>query len=208
MPDDLDLMQLASGGQTLARLDNTDYRAVHVVLAWPDGGVPSLYCSYRDWNDMPVARLVEQERQITELAETVTRQAAESLKQFHRAIAAETRIAELERAIADWAAAPPQIAPPGTDARLPSKHAPIPASGGTEKRVACDHCSKRIWPDQLDKHVAEKHAAQPRQFVEDLGWRCAASGPPRAISAVDPTRRKQRQIAYGMAPLLERERGR
>jgi hypothetical protein len=68
MTDTLDLMQLASAGQKLARVDDTDYLAVHVVLACAADGTPTVYCAYHDWAATPIARLAVKEQEIAELA--------------------------------------------------------------------------------------------------------------------------------------------
>lgn len=188
MPDELDLMQLASSGQKLARLDGTDYLAVHLVLAWESGGVPSVYCAYQNWPTSPIARLAAKEEEIAELAAILDKWAQETTVQTQRAEAALTRVAELEMQLAE-------------------RQEPPPAD------LICPDCGKGGWRSAkaLQMHrqrthqgmVAMPHApAQPLQFVEDLGWRCAAKGcaGAHARDLHDPafcTLHAQRQITNG-----------
>lgn len=161
MDNTLDLLQLASAGQALARVDDTDYLAVQLVLARPAAGAITMYCAYRDWAATPIARLAEKDKAIAELEATLSRQAAESLKQAQRAIAAEARIKELEL----------QLATP-----------PDP--------IVCPDCGKNGWKSAkaLQMHQQRAHQGMvavrtdmhAQQFVEDLGWRCAAKGCPGA----------------------------
>lgn len=161
MPDDLDLMQLASTGALLAKLDDTDYLDCRIVLAWPVGGVPRLYCAHRDWAAMPIARLAEKNQQIAELESTLSRQAAEALKQAQRASAAEARIKQLEQQLRN---APPAETPSDNQA------APDPPP----EPIICPDCGKGGWKNAhaLDVHRGRAHAPAPI----DQGWRCAEKG--------------------------------
>lgn len=161
MPDDLDMMQLASSGQLLATEDATQYLGVHVVLAWTNDGVPTLYCAYKDWAAMPIARLAAKDRELAELAELAEQRAQQVLDLRQQVAALQHQLANRE---------PPTDAPPP---KQPYQ------SGGAKQRIACEACGKRIWPDLMAKHMAEKHPpapAAPIQLVSDEGWHCAAKG--------------------------------
>lgn len=230
--DDLDLMQLASTGQTLARLDLIEYLAVHVVLAWPASGAPSIYCAYRDWAEKPVARLAAKEQEIVELTQTLEQQSQEALRQAQRASAAEARIAALEAQLTERE--PPHETPAQNQAKMfraqavalqagedgapeggkvPCDHPGCldwikPRGMAAHKRQAhgigilgtvssaldapaqnerrkCPHCAARPKVIGLAEHIAREHPhetsivavpSRPVQFVEPLGWRCAAKG--------------------------------
>lgn len=158
MPDDLDLMQLASTGQKLAREGDTDYLAVHVVLAWAADGTPTMYCAYRDWAATPIARLAakDQELEAQLAARTNERPLPEAPAQNQAAMLAQ------------------QAAYIGVEPSAP----PDP--------IICPDCGAGDWrsPKALQMHrqrahqgmVAVRTPAAPLQFVEELGWRCAAKG--------------------------------
>lgn len=180
--DELDLMQLASTGQKLARVDDVDYLSVHVVLAWPAEGAPTLYCPYVAWPKTPVARLVERDKEIAELEGTLSRQAAESLKQFQRASAAEARIRELEAQITALA---PRETPAQNQARMfQAQAAALDDDPGAPGAGPCPDCGRDDFKNAraLQMHRQRTHQGMvavrkaPEQFVEDLGWRCAAKG--------------------------------
>lgn len=196
MPDDLDLMQLASTGQKLARIDDTDYLAVHVVLAWPSGGVPAVYCAYADWATTPIARLAAKEAEIAELAAGLERYAAEATDQARRAESAEARLKELEQQIANQAASLIDLS-----AKLAAKDAQAPETPAQNQGrmlhaqhaaldpepIICPDCDESGWKSAraLQMHRQRAHQGmqtpqQSKQFVEDLGWRCAAKGCPGA----------------------------
>lgn len=159
MPDDLDLMQLASSGQKLARVDDVDYLAVHVVLAWPATGAPSVYCTYTEWPGTHAARLAAKEHEIAELAAGLERYAAEAVEQAQRAEAALARVAELEQ-------------------RLAERPKPQPSDPGP-----CPDCGKHDWHTAraLQMHRQRAHqgmqAGPRRASIELVGddptWRCA-----------------------------------
>jgi hypothetical protein len=159
--DDLDLMQLASQGQPLARVDDVDYVRVHVVLAWRQGGVPTLYCAESDWKATPIARLAEKDREIAALAALNDRLAA--------------RVAELEL----LRAAPPETPAQNQAAMFRAQAAALSADVGP-----CPDCNETGWKSAraLQMHRQRAHQgmqtvkAPPRQFVEELGWHCAAKG--------------------------------
>jgi hypothetical protein len=178
--NDLDLLQLAATGQLLARVDDTDYLAVHIVLARHDAGVPAIYCTYADWPGTLVARLAEREREIVELAAGLECYAAEVVTQARRAEAALARVAELEAQLAELPAA-----------ELAEDTAPAPMEPDDGK-VLCDHpgCGQRIHPRGLGSHKKRAHGidgpighkssgkvAPAIQLVEDNpSWRCAEPG--------------------------------
>jgi hypothetical protein len=147
---------LLAQGQTLATVDDVVYQAVRLVFACHVDEAPALYCSLDDWPSSHAARLAAKDREIAELAALTDRQAQQVLRLSQR-------LATLEERLKD-APAP----------KLPQQ------TGGVEKRIICDHCGKRIWPDLMEKHIAEKHPSAPGapiQLVNDSpGWRCAARG--------------------------------
>lgn len=212
MPDDLDLMQLASTGQKLARVDDTDYLACHLVLAWPAGGVPSLYCSYGDWAATPIARLAAKEQEIAELAQTLESWAAEVMEQTRRATAAEARVKELEAQLAT-VPPPPQTPAQNQAAQFEAQAAYLndaPPDPPPEP-IICPDCDKGGWASQraLQMHRQRVHQGmlafgnKPKQFVEELGWRCAAKGcaGAHARDLHDPhfcTLHAQRQLSNGV----------
>jgi hypothetical protein len=178
MPDDVDLMQLASTGQKLARLDDTDYLAVHVVLAWAADGTPTVYCAYHDWASMPIARLAAKEQEIAELAAGLERYATEATDQARRAEVAEARIKELEAQLAERAEQPPPETPMQNQTKMLEKQAASLSVEDTTPAavIQCPDCGKGGWKNThaLDVHRGRAHA--PQQFVEELGWHCAAKG--------------------------------
>jgi hypothetical protein len=178
MPDDMDLMQLASTGQKLARLDDTDYLAVHVVLAWAADGTPTVYCAYHDWATMPIARLAAKEQEIAELAAGLERYATEATDQARRAEVAEARIKELEAQLAERAEQPPPETPMQNQTKMLEKQAASLSVEDTTPAavIQCPDCGKGGWKNThaLDVHRGRAHA--PQQFVEELGWHCAAKG--------------------------------
>jgi hypothetical protein len=178
MPDDVDLMQLASTGQKLARLDDTDYLAVHVVLAWAADGAPTVYCAYHDWASMPIARLAAKEQEIAELAAGLERYATEATDQARRADSAEARIKELEAQLVERAAQPPPETPIQNQTKMLEKQAASLIVEDTTPAavIQCPDCGKGGWKNThaLDVHRGRAHA--PQQFVEELGWHCAAKG--------------------------------
>jgi hypothetical protein len=171
MPDDLDLMQLASQGQTLARVDDVDYVRVHVVLAWAAGGVPTLYCAESDWATMPIARLAEKDRQLAELAAL-----NDCLAALNDRLVA--RVAELEL----LRAAPPETPAQNQAAMFRAQHATL--NEDSADPIVCPDCNETGWKSAraLQMHRQRAHQgmqtvkAPPRQFVEELGWHCAAKG--------------------------------
>jgi hypothetical protein len=181
MTDDLDLMQLASQGQKLARVDDVDYLAVQIVFAWPTDGAPSVYCAQHDWPHSHAARLAARDQAIAELEITLGQQAAESLKQAQRASAAEARIRELE---AQLRAAPPLPTPKqNQEAMFRAQSAALDAQIAEE--LSCPDCDERGWksPRSLQMHRQRAHQGMQTakklaalQFVEELGWRCKAKG--------------------------------
>lgn len=144
---------LRESGTEIARVDDTAYLALRAVYACTDGQAPSLYCLESDWAAQPVARLAELLRVNDRLA---------------------ARVAELETRLAE------RESPPPDPERSIVKHPPSLANGGSDKRVVCQQCGKHIWPDRLDKHMAEKHPRAPDAPIvlvdTDLSWRCAAKG--------------------------------
>lgn len=157
--DDLDLMQLAIQGQLLACVDDTSYRAVRVVFACPSDGVPDIYCAEADWDATPAARM------------------AELLRVNDRLVA---RVAELELRLAERPA--PVTEPPvQNQERMLRKQAAALLDVGL-----CPDCDKGGWKSAkaLQMHrqrahqgmIAVRIPAQPIQFVEELGWKCAAKG--------------------------------
>jgi hypothetical protein len=88
------------------------------------------------------------------------------------------QIAALQRKVAELESALKQQASERTIAP-PARRAGGWEAGGADKRVMCDRCGKRIWPDLLERHVAEKHPPAPDHpiaLTDDQGWRCAARG--------------------------------
>jgi hypothetical protein len=162
--DDLDLMQPASQGQPLARVDDVAYLRVHVVLAWAAGGVPTLYCAESDWKATPIARLAEKDREIAELAALNDRLAA--------------RVAELEL----LRAAPPETPAQNHAAMFRTQHTVLHEDSADP--IVCPDCNETGWKSAraLQMHRQRAHQgmqtvkAPPRQFVEELGWHCAAKG--------------------------------
>lgn len=64
----LDTLAAHLGLTTLARVDNTDYCLLEVVIARDEGG-NRIYCLYRDWGESPMGRIANLElivRQNTE----------------------------------------------------------------------------------------------------------------------------------------------
>jgi hypothetical protein len=160
MTDTVDLMQLASAGQKLARVDDTDYLAVHVVLAWATDSTPTVYCAYHDWAATPIARLAVKEQEIAELAAGLERYATEATGQARRAESAEARVRELEAQLAERPPAETDIGP-------------------------CPDCGKDGWKSaqSLQMHRQRVHQgmqAPPRkpiqQLDDDPAWRCAEMG--------------------------------
>lgn len=205
-----DLMEIAGAGQLLARDGDTDYLAVHVVLAWPQGGVPALFCAHADWPHTTIARLAEKEREIAELASGLERYAAEATEQARRAEAAEARIKALEAQIA---APPPEMPRDNQAAQFKAQAAylndapPEPL----DEPIICPDCGKGGWKSAkaLQMHRQRAHQGMvavrvPVQFVEELGWRCAEPGCTGAFtrSLTEPdfcTLHAQRQSTNGVA---------
>jgi len=202
MTDDLDLMQLASSGQTLARLDHVEYLAVNVVLAWPANGAPAIYCAYRDWAATPIARLAAKEQEIVELAALAERNAAEvvrlaaevaNLKAQLDALSIEAPPApESGKIPCDYPGCLDWIKPRGMAAHKRQAHG-ISILGTTSsgldnapaqnERRKCPHCTARPKLVGLAEHIAREHpyehsiVAVPSpsvmEMASDLGWRCA-----------------------------------
>jgi hypothetical protein len=170
---------LLAKGQTLATVDDVTYQAVRLVFACTEDDAPSLYCSLDDWPASHAARLDEKNREIAELESILSRQAAESLKQAQRAIAAEARIKELEAQLAETPAQN-QAAQFAAQAAYIKDTPPDPPADP----IVCPDCGKTGWKNAhaLDVHRGRTHQAMvaakatPAQFVEELGWRCAAKG--------------------------------
>lgn len=179
MPDDLDLMQLASAGQKLARLDDTDYLAVHVVLAWAADGTPTVYCAYHDWAATPIARLAAKDQEIAELAALAERNAAEVVRLA-------TEVASLQGQLA--ARSDPAETPAQNQAGMFQAQAAYIGveSSAPPDPIVCEDCGKDGWksPKALQMHRQRAHQGMvpirtdlvPTQFVEELGWRCAEKG--------------------------------
>lgn len=202
MPDELDLMQLASQGQLLATLDGTDYLACHLVLAWPRDGVPSLYCAHAAWPQTTVARLAAKEAEIAELAAGLERYATEAVAQTRRAEAAERRVKALESQLAT---VPPESPVQNQAAQLAQQAAYLAGDP-----IVCPDCDKGGWASAraLQMHRQRVHqgmvaaGGKAQQFVEELGWHCAAKGcaGAHARDLHDPsfcTLHAQRQLTNG-----------
>lgn len=179
MTDDLDLMQLASTGQKLARLDLVEYLAVHVVLAWPANGAPAIYCAYQDWAATPIARLFAKDQEIAELGALAEQSAAEVVKLATELASLKAQLAERE--------SPPAEAPAQNQARMFAKQATALQAGETDALpdpIVCPDCDEGGWKSAraLQMHRQRTHQGMvaakraPAQFVEALGWRCAAKG--------------------------------
>ena len=169
MSDDLDLMQLARGGELLATVDDVGYTAIHVVFAWAAGGVPTVYCPYAEWAASSAARLAAKDREIAELAAL-----AESRAQ--QALDLAVRVAELERQLA---------APQETPKQNQEKMFSAQALALDKNPGSCPDCGETGWKSAraLQMHRQRAHQGmvagkkgQPVQFVEELGWHCAAKG--------------------------------
>lgn len=164
MPDDLDLMQLASTGQLLARVDDVDYLSVHTVLAWDRGGAIRVYCAHADWPATLPARLAAKEQEIAELAAGLERYATEATEQARRAEAAERRVAELERQLAER---PAETTAPAAPART---------------EAADLMCCGRQWKSaqSLQMHRQRVHegmqAGKRTPPDDDTGWKCKVQG--------------------------------
>jgi hypothetical protein len=175
MTDTVDLMQLASAGQKLARVDDTDYLAVHVVLAWATDSTPTVYCAYHDWAATPIARLAVKEQEIAELAAGLERYATEATGQARRAEVAEARVRELEAQLAER---PPAETPTQNQAGMLQTQ--VAYIGGEPSvppdPIVCPDCGKGGWKNThaLDVHRGRMHA--PAQLDDDPAWRCAAVG--------------------------------
>ena len=148
MTDDLDLMQLASRGQKLAREGDTDYLAVHVVLAWASDGTPTVYCAYHDWHTTPIARLAAKDQELSELTALAERNAAEVVR-----LAAE--VTRLQAQLAAHTEPPPPETPAQNQARMFAKQAAaligeVDAPEGG--KIPCDYpavsigSSRAGWP--------------------------------------------------------------
>lgn len=151
---------LGSAGVRLARLDDTDYLAIHAVYAWPSGGAPELFCLESAWHAQPVARLAELALLAEERAAEVTRLAAE--------------VASLKAQLAARAEQPPET-PVQNQAKMLEKQM-ASLSITTADPIVCPDCGKSGWKNThaLDVHRGRAHA--PQQFIEELGWRCAVRG--------------------------------
>lgn len=147
MSDDLDLMQLARDGDLLARVDDVDYRAVHVVLAWADEDVPSFYCRAADWLTTPAARLAEKDRAIAHLV---------------------SRVADLEARLTEQAAAHLS-----GDTEPSPDPGPCPDCGesGWKSARSLQMHRQRAHQGMVAKKRTTVHLAD-----DDPGWRCAARG--------------------------------
>lgn len=162
---------LLAKGETLATVDDITYRAVRLVFACDANEAPSLYCALDDWPTTHAAKLAAKDRAIAELETVLSQQAAESLKQAQRASAAEARIKELEARLAVVPAYNQEAQFRAQAAYLIGAPPEPPA-----EPIVCPDCGKDGWKSAhaLDVHRGRAHA--PKQFVEDLGWRCAAKG--------------------------------
>lgn len=146
---------LAGAGIKLAHIDHTDYLAVRAVYAWPSNGAPTLYCLESEWPTMPAAKMAELLRVNDELV---------------------ARVAELEARLAER---PPAETPARNQAKMFAQQALALQAGKTEAppdSIVCSDCGKSGWKNThaLDVHRGRMHA--PIQFVEELGWHCAAKG--------------------------------
>jgi uncharacterized coiled-coil protein SlyX len=171
-------------GQTLATVDDVVYQAVRLVFECHVDEAPALYCSLDDWPTSHAARLAAKDREIAELAALADRQAQQVLKLSQRLAALEERLKDVPR----------------TDA---------PANP-----LVCPDCDKAGWKSAkaLQMHRQRAHegmvavrspTSPPIQYVEDLGWRCAAKGcaGAHARDLHDPafcTLHAQRQITNGL----------
>jgi hypothetical protein len=143
--DPLELAQYVAAGALMATVDGVDYRTVHLIAYLDDAAEPHIYCTTEQWRQSVAGRLAERDRLIAELDETLERQRCEVLKQCQRAVAAETRAAELEQLRAAAQAPTPQPRPKPPERQLPPG------------RVACPHCDKTPWQIQLADHIRRHH---------------------------------------------------
>jgi len=202
MPDDLDLMQLAASGELLATVDGVAYRAASMVFA-DDGGVPRIYCRHADWPTTPAARLFATSRELAELAEITERHAAEVVRLSRR-------VAELERQLARPAETPVQ----NQERMFRAQQAAQPPPPDP---VSCPDCRAAFKNERaLRMHQQRAHLgmqtqtakAPLAQFVEPLGWHCAALGCHGAHArdlhdTAFCTLHAQRQIANGVELMKE-----
>lgn len=171
MLEQFDLTSLVTSGAPLARVDDTDYREIALVIAVPPGGTPTIYCPRAAWPQSHAARLAARDQEIAELAAGLERYAAEATAQAQRAAAAEARVKELERQL---------VAPPETPKQNQERmfQAAPPADPGP-----CPDCGRHEWHSgrALQMHRQRAHqgmAAGPRRapLPDDQGWRCAEKG--------------------------------
>jgi hypothetical protein len=169
MPDELDLMQLAQTGELLTTVDAVAYHAASIVLAWPSSGVPTIYCRHADWPMSPAARLAAKDREIAELAALAEASAGEVVRLA-------SRIAQLESQLA----VVPKETPVKNQERMFQQQAAALDTDG----VTCPDCGKADLKNERALRMHQQRAHQgmvagkpaPAQFVEPLGWHCAAKG--------------------------------
>jgi uncharacterized coiled-coil protein SlyX len=193
---------LLAQGQPLATVDDVVYQAVRLVFACHVDEAPALYCSLDDWPSSHAARLAAKDREIAELAALADRQAQQVLKLSQRLATLEERLkdtpAQNQEAMFRAQAAYVNDAPPDPPA----------------DPLVCPDCDKAGWKSAkaLQMHRQRAHegmvavrspTSPPIQYVEDLGWRCAAKGcaGAHARDLHDPafcTLHAQRQITNGL----------
>lgn len=148
---------LLDQGQLLCRVDDVAYVALHLVFACDENEAPALYCACDAWDVMPAARLHAKDQEIAALAAKV------------RALEAQLAAPVANQAAMFRAqAAYLHDAPPAPEA----------------DPIVCPDCGKGGWKSEkaLQMHRQRAHQGMiavrhpPAQFVEPLGWRCAASG--------------------------------
>lgn len=168
-----DLPHLATNGAVLARVDDTDYLEIALVIALPPDGTPAIYCQRADWPQSHAAKLAAKEREIAELAQTLETWAREATEQAQRATAAEQRVRELEHQLA----APPETPKQNQERMFAAQHA-APADPGP-----CPDCGRHEWHSarSLQMHRQRAHqgmVAGPKRapLPDDQGWRCKAPG--------------------------------
>lgn len=149
-----------SASVLLTRIDDTDYLAVRAVYAVKGSEPPALYCLESEWEAMPMARIADLHRKVAELESQL-------------AAVLEARPAARE----------PQ-APDATPAQNQARQFQAQAAYIGGDVAPCPDCGKGDWKSAraLQMHRQRAHQgmiagkAQPQQFVEELGWRCAAKG--------------------------------
>lgn len=136
---------LATDTPPLATIDGISYYELAIIIGRQDGQ-SAIVGLARDW---PIFERNARIRELERLLAATQDQATASERHCQELIA---RNEELARQLADAQRVPVAVALAATGMETPKRR-----NHSSSQRVTCPHCPRKIWPKQLEAHIAEQH---------------------------------------------------